>query len=69
MRLLNTYDSEATAFIDKGFLETHSIPAYVDHNAMSDVFPAPNSGSSSIGLYVDDDQLEAARRLLASRPE
>lgn len=67
MKLLEIYDTEAIAYIDKGFLESNGIPAYVEQNAMSSVFPAPDSGTSSIGLFVDDDKLGAARELLASR--
>lgn len=67
MKLLKIYDTETIAYIDKGFLENNDIPAYVEHNAMSSVFPAPDAGTSSIGLFVDDDKLEAARALLFSR--
>lgn len=69
MKLLNIYDTEAIAYIDKGYLENNDIPAFVEHNAMSSVFPAPDSGTSSIGLFVDDENLPEAKRLLASRPQ
>ena len=69
MRLLKMYDTEAIAYIDKGFLENNDIPAFVEQNAMSSVFPAPDSGTSSIGLFVDDAKYGDAARLLASRPK
>ena len=69
MKLLNIYDTEAIAYIDKGFLENNGIPAFVEQNAMSSVFPAPDSGTSSIGLFVDDDRYEDAKRLLDFRQE
>jgi len=69
MRILNNYDTESAACIDKGFLESHGIPAYVDADAMSSVFPAPDAGTSTINIFVDDDRYEEARRLLASRPK
>lgn len=68
MKLLNTYDTEATAYIDKGYLDSHGIPAFVDEDAMSTVFPAPDAGTSSIGLYVDDENYDRARLLMESRP-
>lgn len=69
MKLLQIYDTESAAYIDKGFLKNNDIPAYVEQNAMSSVFPAPDSGTSSIGLFVDDDKYEEARHLLDSRKE
>lgn len=69
MRLIATYDSAAIAYIDKGYLQAHDVPAFVEQNAMSEVFPAPDAGTSAIGLYVDDDNYQKAKALLASRPE
>lgn len=69
MKLLATYDTDAIAYIDKGYLESNGIPAYVDQNAMSSIFPAPDAGTSEIGLFVDDENYDKARALLADRPE
>ena len=64
MRLLNQYSNEAEAYIDKGYLESNGIECEIISNAMSDIFPAPGSGTGSIDLYVEDSQYEQAKHLL-----
>lgn len=67
MKLLNQYSNEAEAYIDKGFLESNGIQCDIISNAMSDIFPAPGSGSGSIDLYVPDSEYEEATKLLFHR--
>ncbi|MBP3298319.1 MAG: hypothetical protein J6L73_01410 [Muribaculaceae bacterium] len=70
MKLLKTYNTETIAYIDKGFLADRGIETIVEGSAMSDVFPAPDAGTSQVGLYVvSDAQYGQARRLLDDRPE
>lgn len=70
MKLLEIYNTETIAYIDKGYLADNGIETVVERNAMSDMFPAPDAGTSSIGLYVVDDALYGkARALLDHRPE
>lgn len=67
MTLINQYSNEGEAYIDKGFLESNGIPAEVESDAMSDIFPAPGSGTGSIGLYVPDEKASEAIKLLNQR--
>lgn len=67
MRLINQYSNEQEAYIDKGYLESNGIPAVVESNAMSDIFPAPGSGNGSIDLYVPEEDYEKAVKLLFHR--
>lgn len=67
MTEINQYSSEPEAYIDKGMLESHGIRAVVQANALSELFPAPGSGTGSIMLLVPDTQAAEARRLLFSR--
>lgn len=70
MKLLKIYNTKTIAYIDKGFLADNGIECVVEQNAMSNVFPAPDAGTSSIGLYVIDDALfQQAKHLLDNRPE
>lgn len=64
MKLLKIYNTEAEAYIDKGYLADNGIKALVETNAMSSVFPAPDSGTSSIGIFVDDAEYTRAHDLL-----
>lgn len=64
MRLINQYSNEAEAYIDKGYLESNGIPCDIQANAMSEIFPAPGSGTGSIDLYVPDEDYEKASELL-----
>ena len=67
MKLINQYSNEAEAYIDKGYLESNGIPAEVDSDAMSEIFPAPGSGNGSISLYVPDEDYDKAYQLLFDR--
>lgn len=64
MKLLKIYNTEAEAYIDKAYLADNGIEALVESNAMSSVFPAPDSGTSSIGIFVDDADFERAHALV-----
>lgn len=67
MKLLNSYSNETEAYIDKGYLESNGIKCEVISNAMSEIFPAPGSGSGSIDLYVADSDFQKANNLLFNR--
>lgn len=70
MKLLETYNTETVAYIDKGYLADNGIETIVERRGISDMFPAPDAGTSSTGLYVVDDALYGkARALLDQRPE
>lgn len=64
MRLLKNYYNEAEAYIDKGMLADNGIKTIIVYNSLSDLFPAPDSGSATIELYVDDDKRDEALSLL-----
>jgi len=64
MKLVREYPSVADAYIDKGMLETNGIECVISNNAMSEVFPAPDSGTGRVQLYVPDDKYNDARSLL-----
>lgn len=64
MKLLKIYNTETEAYIDKGFLADNGIESVVESNAMSSVFPAPDSGTSSIGIFVEDTDYDRAKSLL-----
>lgn len=68
MKLLNTYSNEAEAYIDKGMLASAGIKTIIVYNALSDVFPAPDAGTTEIALYVDDPDFGRAVEMLKSRP-
>lgn len=67
MILLNQYSNTTEAYIDKGFLESNGIKCEIISNAMSEIFPAPGAGNGSIDLYVMDDDLDNAKKLLFER--
>ena len=67
MAIVNEYSDIAEAYLDKGFLESHGIPADVDADALSQIYPGIG-GLGSIALVVPDDKLQQATRLLDSRP-
>lgn len=67
MTVVNQYSEQTRAYIDRGFLESQGIPAVVQADAMSEIFPAPGSGSGSIYLLVPDKDAEKAEQLLGQR--
>ena len=60
---LDVYETPQEAYLVKGLLESNGIRAMVQDgdNLYVPVF-------NGVSLYVDDSDLAAARRLLASRP-
>lgn len=64
MKLLNSYANMPEAYLDKGMLESHGIPAVVQANALSQIFPAPGAGMGSIDLFVPEDKFEEAQKLI-----
>lgn len=68
MTVIQQYSNQAEAYLDKGFLESNGIPARVDIDALSDLFPAPGAGTGSITLLVPDEYAERARQMMKGRP-
>lgn len=64
MVLLQEYDTPQEAYIVKGMLESHGIEAYISQSVLSSVFPAPDSGTGAVGVYVSEQSLEKAKNLL-----
>ena len=69
MTVVNIYNSEPQAYIDKGFLVNHGIPAEVHiPEAIANIFTGMG-GAGSIELVVPDSMAEKARKLLNDRPQ
>lgn len=64
MVLLKDYCSEFEAYVDKGLLEDNGINCVVYEDALASLYPAPDLALGRIKLYIDDDKLELANRLL-----
>lgn len=64
MKIVKEYPTVTDAYIDKGMLETNGISCYVNESSMSEVFPAPDSGTGRVQLYVSEQDFESARKLL-----
>lgn len=62
--LLNTYYSDADAYIAKGVLETNGIPCIINNEIMSSVYPLTVTPLGGIRLLIFRRDLEAARELL-----
>lgn len=67
MTIINQYANQTAAYIDKGYLASHGIPAEVQSDALSEIFPAPGAGSGSIYLIVPDHYASQARSLMEQR--
>jgi hypothetical protein len=50
--------------VDKGLLEDNGINCVVYEDALASLYPAPDVALGRIKLYIDDDKLELANRLL-----
>ncbi len=68
MTTIQQYSNQAEAYIDKGYLESHGIPAEVQSDALSEIFPAPGAGIGSISLIVPDKYAAEAEHLMNNRP-
>lgn len=64
MELFKEYRSAADAYIDKGLLEDNGINCVVIEDALSSIYPTPDSVTGRIKLYVDDGMLQISRELL-----
>lgn len=64
MTLLQEYDTPQEAYIVKGMLEANGIKAYISESVASSLFPAPDSGTGTTAVYVDEDSLDKALELL-----
>lgn len=64
MELLKEYRSAADAYIDKGLLEENGINCVVTEDALSTVFPTPDSATGRIKLYVAEGMLQISKELL-----
>lgn len=67
MTVVNTYANQAEAYIDKGYLVSHGIPAEVESDALSELFPGPVMAGGFIRLVVPGKYAEEAMRLLEHR--
>ncbi len=67
MTIINQYADLAEAYIDKGFLVNHGIPAEVQSDALAGIYPGIG-GLGSISLVVPDHYAEQAVKLMDSRP-
>lgn len=64
MELLKEYRTAADAYIDKGLLEENGINCVILEDALSSIYPTPDSVSGRIKLYVDDGMLQTSTELL-----
>lgn len=64
MKLLNEYNSVQEAYIDKGLLESNGIPAVVQEDSLSELFPPSGFGFGKISLYVPDNNYDKAKELI-----
>lgn len=67
MTVIQRYSNQAEAYIDQGLLESHGIPAQVNADALSEIFPAPGAGIGSITLVVPDKLAHEAMKLMQQR--
>lgn len=67
MTVIQRYSNQAEAYIDQGFLKNNGIPAEVNADALSEIFPAPGAGIGSISLVVPDKYAHQAIKLLQQR--
>lgn len=67
MTVINTYANAVEAYIDKGFLVSHGIPAEVQADALSNLFPGPVMAGGSISLVVPDEYAKEAETLMNNR--
>ncbi|MCM1377881.1 MAG: hypothetical protein NC097_01130 [Clostridium sp.] len=67
LELLQSYDNQQAAYIDKGFLAAHEIPSQVYVSALSNIFPTPMQPEGQICLYVPSEYYKQARKLMDSR--
>ncbi len=64
MKVAAKFPDTITASIAKGMLESHDIPAIIDNQAMSALYPTPLSGVWDVRLMVNDDDYDEAVALL-----
>lgn len=64
--LLETFASDADAYIAKGVLETNGIPCIINNEIMSSVYPVTLTPWGGIKLLIFRRDLELARRLLGN---
>lgn len=62
--LLNTYYSDAEAYIAKGVLETNGIPCIINNEIISSVYPITVTPLGGIRLLIFRRDLPLARKLL-----
>jgi hypothetical protein len=64
MILARSYQSREEAFIVQGLLRNFNIDSYLNSNAVSSIFPAPNGGIARTDLYVDESNAKAVEEIL-----
>lgn len=67
MILFKDYRTEAEAYIDKGLLEDNGINCVIMEDALTSIYPAPDSTMGRVSLYIEDDKVEEACRLLSEK--
>lgn len=67
MTTVRQYGNQAEAYIDRGFLQANGIPAQVECDSISELFPGPGASAGSIKLIVPDECAREALQLLDSR--
>ena len=64
MKLIRQYGLLQEAYIAKGMLDANGIHSAVSENALNSIYPTPDTGTSSINLYVDSGDFDKADKLL-----
>lgn len=67
MVLFKDYRTEVEAYIDKGLLEDNGINCVIMEDALTSIYPAPDSTMGRVLLYVEEDKVEEACRLLSEK--
>ncbi len=62
------YANEAEASIVKGVLETNGIPCMMTNELLSSLLPLAPLRAGLVRIMVFDFDLEAARKIMASKP-
>lgn len=64
MVLFKDYRTEADAYVDKGLLEENGIECVVLNNALTSIYPAPDSTMGRVSLYIEEGKEKEALELL-----
>lgn len=64
MVLFKDYRTEADAYVDKGLLEENGIECVILSNALTSIYPAPDSTMGRVSLYIEEGKEKEALELL-----